>query len=199
MSKRLLEKAFWLIAAATLSVYALTVAERHFYQLYLDRQFTEMLELPIPAAQAPGLPSAVTLQHAKLAEGEVVGRLEIKSIQLSAMVAEGVSSTTLRRSIGHVPGTSLPGATGNVSLSAHRDSFFRHVGDLHKDDLISITTLAGTFDYAVESTSIVDPGDVEVLRDVGRPTVTLVTCYPFYYVGPAPKRFIVHAGLIRNQ
>jgi len=62
--------------------------------------------------------------------------------------------------------------------------------------VISITTLAGTFDYAVESTSIVEPDELAVLHDVGRPTLTLVTCYPFYYVGPAPKRFVVHAGLI---
>jgi sortase A len=136
------------------------------------------------------------MNEAKLVEGQTIGRLEIPAIELSAMVAEGVETSTLRRSIGHIPGTSLPGARGNVAISAHRDTFFRNLGKLQRGDLISIATLDGTFDYAVESTSIVDPDERAALRDIGRPTLTLVTCYPFYFVGAAPKRFVVHAGLI---
>jgi sortase A len=189
------ERLFWIIAAVALTTYGLAVAERHLYQLYFTWQFAEKLELPSPAP-APHLSAAAAPQATNLRDGAVLGRLDIPSIHLSAMIAEGVGSTTLRRSVGHVPGTALPGANGNVSLSAHRDSFFRHVGELRANDLISITTLAGTFDYAVESTRVVDPDEVSVLRDVGRPTLTLVTCYPFYFVGPAPKRFVVHAALI---
>jgi LPXTG-site transpeptidase (sortase) family protein len=186
MSKRV-EKIFWVIAVTLLAAYVGAAAESHLYQFYLDWRFAEMVELPRPAPN-----HALTT----LSEGQALGRLEIPSIHLSAMIAEGVDSTTLRRSIGHVPGTALPGTNGNVSLSAHRDSYFRWLGKLRKNDVISITTLAGTFDYVVESTSIVEPDELAVLRDVGRPTLTLVTCYPFYYVGPAPRRFIVHAGLI---
>src|SRR5262249_7636601 len=125
-----------------------------------------------------------------------LGRLDIPSIELSAMGMEGVDSPTLRRAIGHVPGTALPGGNGNVALSAHRDTFFHHLGPLPENDVISLTTLKGRFDYVAESTKIVDPRDVVHLRDIGRPTLTLVTCYPFYYVGPAPKRFVVHAALV---
>jgi sortase A len=182
------ERFFWIIAAIALATYALAVLEKHAYQVYLDRQFVEMPELPAP-----------TLQQSKLVEGQVLGRLEISSIHLSAMIAEGVSSSTLRHGIGRVPGTALPGSNGNVTLAAHRDSFFRDLGKLHKNDQISVTTLAGTFHYAVESTNIVDPDEVVVMRNIGRPTMTLVTCYPFYFVGPAPKRFVVHAALMESE
>jgi sortase A len=111
------------------------------------------------------------------------------------MIAEGVGDDVLRRSVGHVPGTGIPGKKGNVGLSAHRDMFFRHLGKLQTGDLIFVTTLDGVFRYQVESTNIVDPDESIVLRDIGRPTLTLVTCYPFRYIGPAPKRFVVHAGL----
>jgi sortase A len=98
--------------------------------------------------------------------------------------------------VGHVPGTAFPGLSGNVALSAHRDTFFRNLRELHKNDLISVSTVNGTFEYEVEYKAIVEPNERSVLRDIGRPTLTLITCYPFYYVGPAPKRFVVHAALI---
>jgi sortase A len=186
------ERLLWWVALVALGIFAFSVAERQMYQAYLDWQFAAMLDPPAPDTRPPGLPAAADTSG----EGQVLGRLEIPSIGLSAMVAEGVEAATLRRGVGHVPGTALPGGTGNVGLSAHRDSFFRHLGDLRRNDPISITTLAGTFEYLVETTSIVDPDESAVLRDVGRPTLTLVTCYPFYYVGAAPKRFIVHAGLV---
>lgn len=129
-------------------------------------------------------------------EGTVVGRLDIPSIHFSAMIAEGVDNSTLRRSVGHVPGTALPGLSGNVALSAHRDTFFRDLRELQKNDLISVTTVNGTFEYAVEYKAIVEPDNRTVLRDIGRPTLTLITCYPFNYIGPAPKRFVVHAALV---
>ena len=88
---------------------------------------------------------------------------------------------------------------GNVVLAGHRDTFFRRLGEVHDADVISITTIDGTFDYVVENTSVVDPDEAIVLHNIGRPTLTLVTCYPFYYVGPAPKRFVVHAGLAGNR
>jgi sortase A len=187
------ERIFWLITALALGLYGVSIGETRLYEAYLNREFAETLNTPAPAVPH-GNSAAAAVHNTKMIEGQPIGRLEIPAINFSAMVAEGVETSTLRRSIGHVPGTSLPGAAGNVALSAHRDTFFRRLGELHRDDLISITTVDGKFDYVVESMSIVDPDERIVLRDVGRPTLTLLTCYPFYFVGSAPKRFVVHAG-----
>jgi sortase A len=194
--KKRIERSLWLIAAVALGIYSLSLAETRLCQVYLDWRFAQTLKPP-GRVFIRGIPAAAAVAKIKPAPGEPLGRLIISSINLSAMIAEGVESKTLRRSIGHVPGTALPGFTGNVGLSAHRDTFFRHLGDLLKNDVISIETAQGSFDYLVESTTIVDPDEAVVLRDIGRPTLTLVTCYPFYYVGPAPKRFVVHAALMQ--
>ncbi len=128
-----------------------------------------------------------------LAEGELVGRIEIPRLGISTIVLEGVDGKTLRRGVGHIPETASPGTPGNVGLAAHRDSFFRGLKDIRKNDIIRLKTLDGSYQYRVESTEIVTPDDTQVLADTGIPELTLVTCYPFYYVGSAPKRFIVHA------
>jgi sortase A len=128
-----------------------------------------------------------------LTEGELVGRIEIPRLGISTIVLEGVGTKTLRRGVGHIPETAPPGGAGNVGLAAHRDSFFRGLKDIRKNDMIRLKTLNGTYQYRVEWTEIVTPEDTQVLTDVGVPELTLVTCYPFYYVGSAPKRFIVHA------
>jgi sortase A len=98
--------------------------------------------------------------------------------------------------VGHIPGTALPGEDGNIVLAAHRDTFFRPLRNIQKGDEIALTTLSGAYRYRVESIQIVGPDDVGVLSPTKQPTLTLVTCYPFYFVGSAPKRFIVRAGLI---
>jgi sortase A len=194
--RKWIERTCWFIAAAALGIYALSIGETGLYQLYLNWQFAETLLTPPPIITAG--PAPAVFHNAKVSEGEPVARLEIPSIKLHTIVAEGVETDTLRRAVGHVPGTALPGGRGNVGLAAHRDTFFRHLGEIKRSDLISIATIEGSFDYVVETTSIVDPDESVVLRDIGRPTLTLVTCYPFYYVGPAPKRFVVHAALIEN-
>jgi len=107
-------------------------------------------------------------------------------------VREGVTNTALRQAVGHVPSSALPGQPGNVALAGHRDTFFRPLKDIKVSDTILLTTPDGTEEYHVVSTSIVEPTDVSVLDEKNN-ELTLVTCYPFYYVGPAPKRFIVQA------
>jgi sortase A len=196
--RKSIERVFWFIAAVAFAIYGLSIVETRLYQLYLDWQFTEALQPP-PLVIPSGVSAAAAVGKTKPGQGEPLGRLEIPSIELSAMVAEGVASSTLRRGVGHVPGTALPGGRGNVGLSAHRDTFFRHLGELQKGDVISITTVEGTFDYIIESSRVVDADESAALRDIGRPTLTLVTCYPFHYVGPAPKRFVVHAGLVEHE
>jgi len=123
----------------------------------------------------------------------LIGRLEIPRLLLSDVVVEGIDKTTLRRAVGHIPGTALPGHPGNVGLAGHRDTFFRSLKDLKIDDEVELSTLAGNFKYEVESLRVVDPENVGVLAQSGHNVLTLVTCYPFYYVGPAPMRWIVRA------
>jgi sortase A len=123
----------------------------------------------------------------------LVGRLEIPSLGLSAIIAEGADGRTLGRAVGHLPETALPGASGNTVLAGHRDTFFRSLGGVRLGDTIRVTTPEGRFEYQVDEVSIVDPDDVGVLAPSATPTLTLITCFPFHYIGPAPRRFIVRA------
>ena len=125
--------------------------------------------------------------------GGPLGRIEISSIGLTAMIQEGTGRQTLQRGVGHITGTALLGGSGNVGLAGHRDTFFRKLRNIHEGDEITLTTLNATSVYRVDLISIVEPQDSAVLRDSGENLLTLVTCYPFSYVGPSPKRFIVRA------
>jgi sortase A len=122
-----------------------------------------------------------------------LGQIEISSIGLAAMILEGTDARTLRRAVGHIPGTPLPGQQGNVAITGHRDTFFRPLLNIRKDDEIRLTTLSGSYRYLVDSIKVVEPENMEVLDKSDDAILTLVTCYPFYFVGPAPKRFIVRA------
>jgi len=128
--------------------------------------------------------------------GGMIGRIEIPRLNISVVVIEGSASTTLRRAVGHIRGTALPGQRGNIGISGHRDTFFRPLRNIRKDDVITLTTLDGEYRYRVVSTDIVMPSDVSVLDSDGREILTLVTCHPFYFVGAAPNRFIVRAERI---
>jgi sortase A len=153
-----------------------------------DREKIENAAVPPPARSenppVPAVPPALR---------SVIGRLEIPRLNLTVMVREGADEITLSRAVGHIPGTALPGAIGNVGLAGHRDTFFRKLMNIRADDTIELETTEGKYRYVVESTRIVTPRDVSVLKASGGETLTLVTCYPFYYVGSAPKRFIVSA------
>jgi sortase A len=123
----------------------------------------------------------------------LIGRMEIPRLLLSTIVVEGVDKITLRRAVGHIPGTALPGDPGNVGLAGHRDTFFRSLKDVRIKDEVQFSTLRGNFRYEVESIRVVEPDNVGVLAPSGENVLTLVTCYPFYYFGPAPQRWIVRA------
>jgi sortase A len=187
MMLRRLQYALWGIAIVALGVYAASIGERWASQAYLHWEFAQAL-------QAPARPEPP--KHNILGGAQPLGRLEIPSIGFSALFVEGDDNRTLRRAVGHIPGTAAPGSSGNVGLSAHRDTFFRHLNEIREGDVIWITTLNGRFEYVVESSRIVNPDERAVLRNVGHPTLTLVTSYPFYYLGAAPKRFVVHALLV---
>jgi sortase A len=125
--------------------------------------------------------------------GDVIGELDIPRLQVSVMVFEGDDAEILRQGAGHIPGTALPSGNGNIGIAAHRDTYFRPLRQVHINDVISLKTLAGISRYAVTETKIVQPSDVGVLTGAPERDLTLVTCYPFYFVGTAPRRFVVHA------
>ena len=129
----------------------------------------------------------------EISEGSVVCRLRIPRVGVEAVVAEGVSERVLRRAIGHLPGSPLPGRVGNVVLAGHRDTFVRNLEGIRVGDAIHVDSGAGTDLYLVEWIRVVAPSEVAVLASTEDPALTLVTCYPFRYIGAAPSRFVVRA------
>jgi sortase A len=131
--------------------------------------------------------------------GGLVGRMEIPRLHLSAVIFEGTDEPVLSEGVGHLTGSALPGHKGNVVLAGHRDSFFRALRNIKGGDVVDVDTEQGSRRYVVRTTRIIQPTQIEVLEPTKKPTLTLVTCYPFYYVGHAPKRFIVQGTLAEVQ
>jgi len=157
-------------------------------------------ELNRQIARRPAIAPGPAVPHwVPLPDGALIGRLEIPALNMQLPVREGAGRKTLDVGLGHIRGTAMPGQPGNVGIAGHRDTVFRGLRNIKKDDVIQLQTTLGTYDYQVESTRIVKPTDVAVLRPDGKPEITLVTCYPFYYVGSAPDRFIVKARQINAQ
>jgi len=221
---RFCEFAFITLGVVLLAVYGFFRMHGWFFQAYDSWSFDQVLKdrtyeadasrLPEPASprNTPNLETepevanyrdwapARALAHEKSLKREprgIVGRLLIPALDLNVMVLEGTDRWTLNRAVGHIEKTALPGRVGNVGISAHRDGYFRNLGRIARGDEISILTPEKTYTYAVESTHIVNPGDIEVLAPSDQPVLTLVTCFPFYFVGDAPQRFIVKAHLVR--
>lgn len=129
----------------------------------------------------------------------LLARLTVPRLDMAVMVAEGLDSRTLRRAAGHIPGTAPLGSAGNVGLAGHRDSFFRPLRDIRVGDEIVLTTPQSVSTYRVEWTEVVTPQATEVLRSTPYPALTLVTCYPFTFVGTAPDRLVVRARLVESR
>jgi sortase A len=187
------------VGIASLGYYAYVSAETAIYQAYEARELDAILASAPDRAGAPATATATppTTSRPRSApeRGSAIGRIEIPRLGVNAVVRAGSDARTLRLAVGHIPGTSLPGELGNSGFAAHRDTFFRRLGDIRPGDEVRIVTPEGTFRYEVESTRVVQPSDVWVLDPTEQPALTLVTCYPFTYVGSAPQRFIVRAGL----
>jgi sortase A len=128
-----------------------------------------------------------------LVDGVSIGEIQIPRLGLAAMVVQGDSAAILQRAVGHLADTALPGEPGNVVLAGHRDTFFRPLKRVRTGDAITLKTRNGDFEYLVESTAVVRPSDLQVIQPTNGRTLTLITCFPFSYVGPAPDRFIVRA------
>jgi sortase A len=163
------------------------------YQRAAKSQVEEMISIERPPAVREHIPNVLK----PLEPGEIIGRVDIPRLRLSAAVAEGDDEQTLGKAVGHLPDTPLPWhRRGNVALAAHRDGLFRPLEKIRLDDDVRVVTARGEFHYRVTKTHIVDPDDVWVIAPTDTATITLITCYPFSFVGNAPRRFIVQAEMV---
>jgi len=185
--------AFLLVGILALGYSGFALIDAKLYQAYQARRFQQQLSDIRPAIATAGSMSAVPVS---VVRDGTLGRIEIARLGVTAMIMEGVDESTLRHAVGHVPGTPLPGRQGNVAIAGHRDTFFRGLRNVRHGDEITLTTLDGSYRYRVDTTQLVRPEDTQVLNGSDDSILTLVTCYPFYFVGPAPKRFIVRAHKI---
>jgi LPXTG-site transpeptidase (sortase) family protein len=197
-ARRFFKLLLLLVGLVCLGIYSYSYLYRTAYQIYEGWQFdhdktTEPAEeksvaLPVVLPDPDrGVPSS------KRQRLGIVGRISIPRLNVSAMVEEGIDDLTLSRAVGHIPGTPLPGESGNVGIAGHRDTFFRALKDLQPHDSIEVATRSGHFRYSVVSLTVVEPDNVGVLASYGGHSLTIVTCFPFQYIGNAPRRFIVHA------
>jgi len=189
---RWLERGF-LTVGAILAVWCAVVL--------LEAQYTKTLPVPLTVTQSlPG--DAGTAAPAEPrptpapAAGTVLARLEAPTVHMTATVLEGSDDRTLRRGAGHIEDTPFPGQPGNIGIAGHRDTVFRPLRGIHVGDPLELTTGDRVYHYRIKKTLIVGPDDVYVLDPTSEPSMTLVTCYPFEYVGHAPRRFIVQAQLV---
>lgn len=178
---------FLTVGIVIMSYVGYTLLDSYLYQADQTRLFEQSLKAPYQElATVPD-------------EGTPLGRIEISQIGLSAMILEGTGKATLDRAVGHIQGTSLPGQSGNIAIAGHRDTFFRGLRNINHGDEIKLTTANGSRLYRVDSTKVVEPEETEVLNAGTDDIITLVTCFPFRFIGPAPQRFIVRAHRITGQ
>ena len=164
--------------ALSLGYAGFVFADSHRYQALEMKKFEQAARL-----EEPHLP----------VEGEVIGEIQVPRLGLRVMVVQGDSAASLRHAVGHVAKSALPGEWGNVALAGHRDTLLRPLRNIQIGDEIRFSTVKHDFDYVVESIEVVAPSDIRVLQVTSGHDLTLITCFPFYYVGSAPKRFVVHA------
>lgn len=183
---------FALLAAAVLLLgwCGFVLVDAWSFQKSQARQLDRLLIQPVASHVS-------SLNRPSVATGGLIGRIEIPRLGVSAIIVEGSGTTILRRAVGHIAGTALPGQSGNVAISGHRDTFFRPLRHIRRDDVVTLATPFGEYRYRVVSIAIVSPSDIAVLRPGPTETLTLVTCFPFYFIGAAPQRFIVRAERIQ--
>jgi len=185
---RRLEHVFWFAGALAAGWFVLASLGILSFQVTQAHRL-EKLESDVASGLGASAP-VVALQR-----GDLLGRISIPRIGLSAIIAEGDDDATLRHAVGHIPGTAAPWNAGNVALAGHRDTFFRDLRRVRLDDIIVLQTLHGTYRYSVERISIVGPEQIELLQP-SESDLTLVTCFPFHFVGPAPQRYVVQGSRV---
>jgi len=201
-----------LLGTAGLLLLAWSFLDGTYYQYAQRVQFEQQVVSPEVAGVNTGIAKTIALPETrpqpevpfqllpnppKLLEPDplLIGELDVPRVRLSVMVREGLAATTLRRAVGHVPSTALPGELGNFVVLAHRDTFFRRLRELEKGDTVRMVTARGHFTYTVESLVVVEPEGISLTAPPSEAIATLITCFPFNYVGPAPRRFVATARL----
>lgn len=184
------ELCLWVVAVASLGFCSIAYGGAAIHQA---RQKAILASLRANASAHADVRGGVRRTNLKAPDEVLLGLIEIPRLDTSAIVEEGVSTLTLWKAVGHLPGTALPGQPGNAVLAGHRDTYFSGLGDLKAGDLLNYKSPAATYSYRVESTRIVEPDDDSVLRNSKDATLTLITCYPFHYIGSAPQRYVVTA------
>ena len=187
---RWMRRFLFIAGALAVSYVALTLLHAKIYQ----EAAGDALQKQITAQQ-----HKVGLSQAVVKEGDVLGRIEIPRLRVMVAILEGTTTQTLRLGVGHIEGTAIPGEPGNIGIAGHRDTYFRALKYIHTNDEIQIQTAAGRSRYEVDWVRIVAPRDTEVLAPSTESALTLVTCYPFYFIGAAPQRFVVHARSIDRK
>jgi sortase A len=196
-----LEAVLWLTGAILLGSVAWTVADAYRFQHAAARELeTSWNETALPrvGASDENRTARLALGKAKIVSGTPLARLSIPRLGASAIVAEGIEESVLRRALGHLPGTALPGENGNVALAGHRDTFFRALDGVVVGDELILESGAGSDRYQVEWAAVVEPAQTAVARDAGYAALTLVTCYPFGYLGDAPYRYVIRARRVAS-
>lgn len=209
-----LERAFLAIGASLVAIFA--VAQVHGAvgrQQALDAFRVAQAEAAAPAAASHASRQLTPPEKTLWAENRIKayedslqappampqGVLRIQSLALEVPIFDDTSELNLNRGVGWIAGTSEPGQAGNVGIAGHRDGFFRVLKDISVGDVIDVESLSGSTRYRVSETFIVEPEDIHVLDPTAEPSVTLVTCYPFYFVGHAPQRFIVRGVTVDSN
>lgn len=188
---RWVERLLFVVGLVALGYYGYVSIETRLYQAWEKRELESILSSGPSRDATP--PPRDTPPRPAPAPGSAIGRIEIPRLGVSAVIRAGSDARTLSLAVGHIPGTALPGEDGNIGLAGHRDTFFRRLRDIAPDDEIRLVTPVGSFVYRVARTNVVWPRDTWVLNPTPEPALTLVTCYPFSYIGSAPQRFIVRA------
>ncbi len=205
---RRLERLLLAIGVLLVGFWSYVWIESALYPRFENRELDAILRSAGPPEGAPHTDTGATpgdvgaafrRPKARPAAGSTIGRIEIPRLGISAIVRSGADARTLSLAVGHIPGTALPGETGNIGLAGHRDTFFRRLRDVRPDDDIRLVTPGGTYTYRIARTHVVWPADVWVLDDTDQSVLTLITCYPFRYVGSAPQRFIVRAEAVGSR
>ena len=213
--RMLLERLCWGAGLLLLAVYAVARVDGAVNQGAAVDRFDRARGATVPASSPTGDSPALaepadfslwSLQRVAAYEASFATHLEtplaileIPRLKLRVAVLDGTDDLRLNRGVGRIPGTARPGQPGNLAIAGHRDGFFRVLKDVVAGDQVRLTTLAASETYVVERTWIVDPSDVHVLDNTAKPSLTLITCYPFYFVGSAPQRFVVRAQRLDSQ
>ena len=175
----------FIFGGLAISYVAYAVLHAKCYQAMAKHSFEKQMQVDAQGGVNP--------RSTPVKEGDILGRIEIQRLGLKVVILEGTTSQTLRLGVGHIEGTALPGEAGNIALAGHRDTFFRALKDIRTSDEIQVQSATGIARYEVDNVRVVSPDNIGVLAPSPAAAITLVTCYPFHFIGAAPERFVVHA------